>query len=144
MEDFVPGDRLLSVPQSVVAAVALAALTAGALAALPEGDRDLVAILLAQTVVAIYLGFALVRGKPGELAVEIVFFMAASTAIYLSRDGAQGWLAAVFFVHAGWDLLHHRRDDLPRVGTRNVPRWYPPACLAYDLPTGIAVLMLVR
>jgi len=109
----------------------------------PDADRAFVAALICQTVVAIYLGFALVRGNWRELGIEVAFFAVASTAIWLGRDGAEGWFAAVLFAHGGWDLLHHRREDLPKVGARNVPRWYPPACLAFDLPVAVAILALV-
>jgi hypothetical protein len=138
-----PADRLLTPRQGVAAAVVLAALVIAGLAVTPEAERVWSAALTCQTVVAIYLGFAIVRGRWGELGVEVAFFLVATAAISLSRDGSAAWLAAVLGVHGFWDLLHHRRPDLPRVGTRNVPRWYPPACLAFDWPVAVAVMLLL-
>ena len=42
--------------------------------------------------------------------------------------------------HGVWDLLHNHRH--PVLGTREVPRWYPPACLVYDFPLAIFVAVV--
>lgn len=57
----------------------------------------------------------------------ILGFMAAA-AVALVQD--EPWLLAAGYAgHAFWDLFHHR----PRAATAEVPGWYIPMCLGYDL-----------
>ena len=56
------------------------------------------------------------------------------------RLGSPAWLAAGFIAHVGWDLMHH--NGINHIDTQAVPGWYASACMAYDLPVGIAALIL--
>lgn len=43
---------------------------------------------------------------------------------------ATGW-----FIHIGWDVVHHRID-------RVVPRWYPQMCMVVDPLVVVGILLL--
>jgi hypothetical protein len=77
----------------------------------------------------IYLGFALQDGRSSALGIEVVgvALFAALATVALDRDAA--WpLAAGYFGHGLWDLVHHRR------GIDTAMPWWVPGCLGYDAP----------
>lgn len=86
---------------------------------------------------AVYLGFALNDGREKAFRTEVVgmaLFMAAATAAL-----ALGWpwlLAAGYFGHCLWDLVHHGRG----IDT-TMPWWWVPACLGYDAVIGAYILI---
>jgi hypothetical protein len=85
----------------------------------------------------IYLGFALQDGRSLALGIEVVgvaLFAAVATAA-LARHTA--WLlAAGYFGHSVWDLVHHRRG----IDTA-MPWWWVPGCLGYDAALGAYILV---
>ena len=91
-------------------------------------------------IAAIYIGFALAERDAGNLLIEVVFASAIIAVVFIGLAHSPYWLAAGLAAHGVWDLLHHHRH--PVLGTREVPRWYPPACLVYDFPLAIFVALV--
>jgi hypothetical protein len=84
----------------------------------------------------VYLGFALQDGRRSALGVEVVglALFAALATVALVRQSA--WLlAAGYFGHGLWDLVHHRRG----IDTA-MPWWWVPGCLGYDAVLGAYTL----
>ena len=54
--------------------------------------------------------------------------------------GVPGLVGSRFHCSVGWDMMHH--DGIKRIDTRAVPGSYASACMAYDLPVGLAALLL--
>ena len=66
--------------------------------------------------------------------VGLALFAALAT-VALARQTA--WLlAAGYFAHGLWDLVHHRRG----IDTA-MPWWWVPGCLGYDLVLGAYILI---
>lgn len=106
----------------------LAVLTIGVALLLPDDLVPTFFALLLSFVAAVYVGFAEVDLESQETrlqwAVALAFVGTALLGLWISP-----WiLVAGWFLHSGWDLLHHRAV----LKTRTVD-WYPGACLAYDL-----------
>jgi hypothetical protein len=86
------------------------------------------------------LAFGLARGEfrdYGILAVEIggAAALAILAALALALGGAAGAyvLAAAWFGHAAWDVVHHRMN-------RVVPQAYAEACAVADAIVAVAIL----
>jgi hypothetical protein len=97
---------------------------------------DFLAVWLGVTA-GVYLGFALQDGRSSALGVEVVglALFAALATVALARQAA--WLlAAGYFGHGLWDLVHHRRG----IDTA-MPWWWVPGCLGYDLVLGAYILI---
>ena len=85
----------------------------------------------------VYLGFALQDGRSSALGVEVVgvALFAAVATVALVREVV--WLlAAGYFGHGLWDLIHHRRG----IDTA-MPWWWVPGCLGYDAVLGAYILL---
>lgn len=106
----------------------------------PAGPgRVLLAILLI-VIAAIYVGFALVDARPSRIGIELGWAVATAGTAYLGLVTSPVFLTVGYVTHAGWDLAHH--VPIQRIDTRAVPGWYPWACLIYDVPLGVAALLL--
>ena len=124
--------------QGVAAAAAMAVVSGVALAWLSADVARVLAALVLVLVYGIYVGMALVTANPRTLAVENAFACVGVALAYLGLRYGTGWLFAGYVLHGVWDLLHH--PDRRTLGTDNVPRWYVPACVAYDWIVAVAVL----
>jgi hypothetical protein len=98
--------------------------------------REFLAILLGITA-GVYLGFAVLDGRPVVLAAEL-----AGSALFLSLTllglrVSPFFLAGGFLLHGAWDALHH-----PQMLEIRMAGWFRPACILYDAI--IAIYIYVR
>ncbi len=128
-------DRLAVVLASVLAAASMAWLWFA-----PVPDRRTAEGVVLAIVAAIYIGFALAERHAGNLIIEVMFASVIFTVVFIGLQHSAYWLAAGLAAHGVWDLLHHH--SRPVLGTREVPRWYPPACLVYDFPMAAFVALV--
>jgi len=102
-------------------------LTGVAIWGLRSLDPVVMYALMVAAIAFIYVGFALVDGRPGVVVVEsgvaLAFFWLATGALRLWAPLAGFGLV----LHGIWDLLHH-----PRAISTRLPVWYPPLCAVYD------------
>ena len=106
----------------------------------PVADRRTAEGLTLAIIAAIYIGFALAERDAGNLLIEVVFASAIIAVVFVGLAHSPYWLAGGLAAHGVWDVLHHHRH--PVLGTREVPRWYPPACVVYDFPLAIFVALV--
>jgi hypothetical protein len=104
---------------------------------LPADDAlGFLAILLGE-IGAVYLGFVLMDGRSREFRIEyagIVVFTAMAAAALAMR--APALLAAGYFAHGLWDIVHG-----PRGIHTHTPRWYAPLCVGFDAVVGAYLLI---
>lgn len=104
-----------------------AVLTGAAIWGLRSLDPVLMYALMVAAIAFIYVGFALVDGRPGVVAVESAVALAF---FWLATSALKVWAPLAAFgllLHGIWDVLHH-----PRAVTTRVPVWYPSLCAVYD------------
>ena len=126
-----------------LAVVLAAILVAGSMAWLwftPVADRRIAEGITLAIIAAIYIGFALAERDATNLVIEVAFAVAIVAVVFIGLEQSRYWLAGGLVAHGVWDLLHHHSH--PVLGTREVPRWYPPACLVYDFPLAIFVTLV--
>ena len=119
---------------------ALAVVSIAVVALLPYSWHRAAYATLLMGIAAEYTGFALIDRRLSRVVLEAAW---AATTVVAAVAGlllSPAWLTAGFVAHVGWDLTHHVRIKL--IDTRAVPGWYASACLAYDLPLGLAALVL--
>jgi hypothetical protein len=105
----------------------LACAFAGVLASgIVSAPLSLHALLLA-AIAWIYVGFALLDGRQGNVALEGFVAFAFLALALLSLIYSPYLIAAGFVAHGLWDLIHHSRGV-----TTSVPTWYPRFCAMYD------------
>tara|TARA_B100000614_G_scaffold238396_1_gene237216 strand:- start:1908 stop:2324 length:417 start_codon:yes stop_codon:yes gene_type:complete len=99
--------------------------------------REFLALVLG-IIAAIYVGFAIADGRPGELVIE------TGNALFHAVMAVAGmWVTPWFLVigyttHGVWDLLHHHG------GVRTtVPGWYVPFCVVVDWIVALYVALRV-
>ncbi len=93
----------------------------------PDPYRTQLHALQLLIISSIYIGFAVNDGRPREVAIEIVAFLAFVGVSLLGLWGSPYWTIGGYIAHGVWDLLHHER------GIQTVVvRWYPPVCVLYD------------
>ena len=92
----------------------------------------------------IYLAWGSARGDltsarrlAAQTTAVLVLGAAAVAAAALEQKQALYLLAAAWFGHALWDLVHHRLNAV-------VPRWYAETCLASDLLITAGLLFTAR
>lgn len=132
--------ELISDRVAVVAAAALAAATMAALWAMPVAERRVTEGVMLAVVAAIYIGFALAERNGLNLAIEVAFAVAIIVIVFIGLGDSRYWIAGGLVAHGVWDLLHHPRHHV--VGTRELPCWYPPACLVFDFPVAAFVALV--
>ena len=96
------------------------------------------AILLGITA-GVYLGFAVLDGRPREIVLEVIALLIFFALAYFGLWRSPMYLVAGFIAHGLWDTLHHPRA----VQTKKVD-WYPPACLVYDVLVGAYIFFWLR
>ena len=126
--------------QAIGAGAALAVVTIAIVAVLPYPWHRAAFATLLLGIAAEYTGFALIDRRPSRIALEAAWAAGTIAAAIAGLLASPAWLAAGFIAHVGWDLMHH--NGIKRIDTRAVPGWYASACLAYDLPVGLAALIL--
>lgn len=129
--------ELISDRLAVVLAAIFAAASMVWLWFTPVADRRVAEGITLAIIASIYIGFALAERHAGNLLVEVAFAVAIVAVVFIGLEHSPYWMAAGLAAHGVWDLLHHH--SRPVLGTREVPRWYPPACLVYDFPLAIFV-----
>jgi hypothetical protein len=112
----------------VIRAAVLAGVSIGLAWVLPPDVGLLLFAVILGGAAGVYVGFALVDGRPREKRIET---WAAVTFIAIAVLGA--WispllLALGYVLHGIWDASHH-----PRGLTTRVVGWWPPFCLTYDM-----------
>jgi hypothetical protein len=128
-------DRLAGLLAAVLVAISMAWLWFT-----PVAERRVAEGITLAIIAAIYIGFALAERDAGNLLIEVAFAVAIVAVVFVGLEHSRYWLAGGLAAHGVWDLLHHH--SRPVLGTREVPRWYPPACLVYDFPLAIFVAVL--
>lgn len=128
-------DRLAVVLAAIFAAASMAWLWS-----MPVDQRRVAEGITLAIIAAIYIGFALAERDARNLLIEVVFAVAVVAVVFVGLNESRYWLAAGLAAHGVWDLLHHH--SRPVLGTREVPRWYPPACLVYDFPMAAFVALV--
>jgi hypothetical protein len=78
-------------------------------------------------IVGVYLGFVLLDGRRRELLFEIAAIAAFTPLAFLGLWVSPYFLAAGYFAHGSWDILHH-----PRLVRTRVFSLWPPLCLVVD------------
>ena len=129
--------ELISDRVAVLLAAVLVAISMAWLWVTPVAERRTAVGITLAIIAAIYIGFALAERDAGNLLIEVVFAIAIIAVVFVGLEQSRYWLAGGLAAHGVWDLLHHH--SRPVLGTREVPRWYPPACLVYDFPLAIFV-----
>jgi len=107
--------------------VALSGATIFAEMLFPPGPGLLFLAFLLAALGGLYAGFALMDGRPFELAMELGFLLVIA---FVCLGSLLKWpllLAAGFFAHGLWDFAHHWRFL-----EKAMPSWIPPFCVAYD------------
>ncbi len=104
-------------------------------ALLPRADALAFLAVFLGMVAGVYLGFALVDGRPSIFGAEylglVCFGALAVSGLTLDRPVL---LALGYIAHAGWDAVHPHGLD-----TR-MPWWYVPMCIGFDLVFGAYIL----
>lgn len=86
----------------------------------------------------IYVGFALVGGAgAGWTALESAGLLPFLGFAWLGLRRTPLWLVVGWVAHVGWDVGLHLRTGAPAF----VPRWYPVACVGFDLVIAVAILL---
>lgn len=107
--------------------------------AMPVEERRAAEAITLAIIAAIYIGFALAERDGRNLLIELAFCVLILLVVFQGLWESRYWLAAGLAAHGIWDLLHHHSRHV--IGTREVPRWYPPACLVYDFPMAAFVIL---
>ena len=118
---------------------ALAVVSIAVVALLPSSWHRAAYATLLMGIAAEYTGFALIDRRLSRVVLEAAWAVTTVVAAVAGLLLSPAWLTIGFVAHVGWDLTHHGRTKL--IDTRAVPGWYAPACLAYDLPMGLAELV---
>jgi hypothetical protein len=102
-------------------------------APLPERLQIWISAWCVLLAAVIYLTWGTARGDLGDrrwlsaqTAAVLGFGAVAIAAVAVDPAAARYVLAAGWFAHAAWDVVHHRAG-------RVVPRWYAETCLVADL-----------
>lgn len=132
-----PGDAPIAWILVLVAGAVLGAVALIPPALLPDDVAFRLLAVLVAMIAGVYLGFALVDGRVRVAAIEEVgAVLFAVVAVVALSTGDARWLAGGLLGHAAWDAIHHRRG----IDTE-MPRWYVPLCLGFDVVVGVYVLL---
>ena len=102
------------------------------------GERALPLAVTLGVTAGIYLGFGLLDGRPGQIAVQIAGALPFVAAGWLSR-GRLAVLGVAWMAHGLWDGVH----ELGVMRTI-IPSWYAAACLGLDFAVGAVALRWAR
>jgi hypothetical protein len=109
-------------------AILLAALSVGIVLLVPGQPVEPVFAVVLGAAAGVYVGFALLDGRPGVLRIEVgaavAFIVVASVGAWRSTP----LIAIGYALHAAWDAAHR-----PRGVPTGIVSWWPPFCLTYDL-----------
>ena len=125
---------------ALAAGASLAVASIAIVAVLPSSWHRAAFATLLLGIAAEYTGFALIDRRPSRVVLEMAAAAGTIAAATAGLLASPAWLAAGFIAHVGWDLVHH--NGIKRIDTHRVPGWYTSACMAYDLPVGLAALIL--
>ena len=101
-------------------------------------ERGLPLAVTLAVAAGIYLGFGLLDGRPGQLALQVAGALPFVAAAWLS-GGRLGLLGIAWLAHGAWDGVH----ELGLVQT-SIPSWYAAACLGVDVLVGAVALRWAR
>ena len=122
--------------RAMLVAPVLAALTISFSLVLPKAFALEILALLLSAIAAVYVGFALSDGRIKliliEAGVALTFLVVSALGLQISSL----FLAAGYFIHGGWDSLHH-----PSGIQTKITGWYPPFCLIYDWLLAIFIIL---
>ncbi len=124
-------------PNIIITAIGLAAafiLSAHFFAG--QYQLELFALFLALTA-CIYGGAALTPAGAAYGKIELPFVTVVFITAVLGLLISPVWIAIGYFMHGGWDLLHHHQKI-----TTPILRWFPPLCALFDAVIGGFVLAL--
>ncbi len=120
----------------IITSVALAAsFVGGAHLFLGAYQLTLFCLFLALTS-AVYGGAALTPAGARHARVELPFVMVVFACSVAGLVVSPVWVAAGYFLHGGWDFLHHKHHVKTPVA-----KWFPPLCAVFDGVVGMSVLV---
>ena len=105
--------------------------------ALPYQTAVVLFAVLLGVAAGVYPGFAMANPKESEVVEQWMVALALSGLAWLGVWLEPALVGLAWFLHAGWDFLHHRR--LRKTAT---PGYYAFLCLLVDVQWGILVLGL--
>ncbi len=83
----------------------------------------------------VYIGFAALDGRSGQLALEGVVGVGFAIFSMAALEIEPWWLPVGYVAHGLWDAAHHSR-----LFDVTMPRWYILACAVYDIVAGLGLL----
>ena len=89
---------------------------------------------------AIYVGFAVVSGRPDALWRESAGLGLFAAVAWAGLRHSPRWLAAGWLAHAVWDAVPHLVETVPAVA----PLWYAYVCLGFDAVIAALAWRLAR
>ena len=105
--------------------------------ALPERASIVVAAVLLAAIGGIYVGFALLDGRPQVIIRECAVAAAFAAFAAFCLLHAPLALPLGYVAHGLWDALHHERGL-----TLAMPRGYVPLCAVYDVLAGAGLWLI--
>lgn len=104
---------------------------------LPQDASFAVAAVLLAVIAGIYVGFAVVADRTGQIMLQLGVALAFAGFAVIALLTNPVWIAAGYVAHGLWDAAHHfQLSDL------KFPRWYIPMCAAYDIAAGIGLALI--
>ncbi|MDH5633919.1 MAG: DUF6010 family protein [Gammaproteobacteria bacterium] len=118
----------------ITGAALAATFIAGTHFALTGHELEVFALFLALTS-CVYGGAALTPAGARFVRIELPFVITVFISAILGLVFSPVWIAVGYFLHGGWDVLHHvNKVETPIV------RWFPPLCAVFDAVVGGVVL----
>lgn len=87
-----------------------------------------------------YIGFAVVWGSRGWIAVETLGALFYALFFWLSIKYSSLWLALGWLLHPVWGVVWHASGP----GSHVAPQWYAVACLSFDIVVAAYILHRVK
>ena len=113
-----------------IAALVGAGFAAGTIAYLlfwPQPVSVLHLTVFLGAIAGVYLGFSVIDGRPRTIILETTVMAVFMGLAIIGLKFSLLILAFGYFAHGVWDLMHH-----PKMVTTKITAWYPPFCAVYD------------
>ena len=85
--------------------------------------------------------FSLAWGTSPEQVTELAYGLVGVVSVALALAVDPRWLALGWAMHGCWDALHHRDHHV--FGLRGIPLWWIQACLVWDIPAAVGLLVFL-
>ncbi len=124
--------------RGLITGLFFAIITIAFISIFPKQEGLVLAAIVLACIGAIYLGFAIGEGKLRELLVQGAFIIFIFATLLIGLLFNPFFLAAGYFAHGFWDLIHHSRF---RIVNTKVPELYIHACMLYDWTVGAFIVV---